>query len=227
MENLLLAQLREALPQGMHVPSEFEALYAWIEANGFYDDADGRRRGYLYPQDQLRQSWSDGKRDGGTEIVFFTDELKNREKTLRYWFCGKDCELAAEIKQRLCVFARSGSDGSMCALWMNDEGETKIVHMGSGSGSTMTCVLAHNGLDFLRLIAIGYDEICWDENFSTPPNSKSSDFIVYPNIEFQQWIEDMFKTTIPQTALELVTPAHMDDENSSDEFLIWVNRIAE
>lgn len=81
MENLLLAQLREALPQGMHVPSEFEVFYAWIEANGFYDDADGRRRGYLYPQDQLRQSWSDGKHDGGTEIVvFFTDELKIAKK---------------------------------------------------------------------------------------------------------------------------------------------------
>ncbi len=37
----------------------------------------------------------------------------------------------------------------------------------------------------------------------------------------------MFKTTIPQTALGLVTPAHMDDENSNDEFLIWINRIAE
>ena len=89
--------------------------------------------------------------------------------------------------------------------------------------------MAHNGLDFLRLIAIGYDEICWDENenFSMPPNREGSDFIVYTNIEFQQWIEDMFKTTIPQTALELVTPAHMGDENSNDEFLIWVNRIAE
>ena len=54
------------------------------------------------------------------EIVFFTDELKNRDKTLRYWFCGKDRELAAEIEQRLCVFARSGSDGSMCVLWRND-----------------------------------------------------------------------------------------------------------
>ena len=82
---------------------------------------------YLYPQDQLRQSRSDGKREGGTEIVFFTDELKNRDKTLRYWFYGKDRELAAEIKQRLCVFARSGSDGSMYALWMNDASETKIV----------------------------------------------------------------------------------------------------
>ena len=62
-----------------------------------------------------------------------------------------------------------------------------------GSGSTMTCVLAHNGLDFLRLIAIGYDEICWDENFGMPPTSEVSDFIVHPNVEFQQWIKDMFK----------------------------------
>lgn len=29
----------------------------------------------------------------------FTDEPKNSDKTLRYWFYGKDCELAAEIKQ--------------------------------------------------------------------------------------------------------------------------------
>ena len=97
--------------------------------------------------------------------------------------------------------------------------------MGSGSGSTMTCVLAHSGLDFLRLLAIGYDEICWDEDFSAPPNS--DDFIVHPNLKFQQWLKDTFKTMIPQTALELVTPAHLDDENPSDEFLIWVNRVAE
>ena len=142
MENLLLAQLHEALPQGMQVPSETQALYAWIEANGFYDDAGGRRRGYLYPQDRLQQSWSDDEREGGTDIVFFTDEPKNRDEELRYWFYGEDRELAAEIKQRLCVFAGSGSEGSMCALWLDDAGETKIVHMGSGSGSTMTCVLA-------------------------------------------------------------------------------------
>ena len=160
------------------------------------------------------------------EIVFFTDELKNRNKALRYWFYGKDRELAAEIKQRLCVFARSGSDGSMCALWMNDASETKIVCIWV-RGSTMACVLSHNGLDFLRLVAIGYDEICWDENFGMPLNSEVSDFIVHSNVEFQQWIKDMFKTTIPQTVLTLVTPAHMDDENSNDEFLIWINRITE
>ena len=70
MENLLLKQLREALPQGMRVPSELETLYAWIEANGFYDDAGGRRRGYLYPQDRLKQSWSDDEREGGRTSRF-------------------------------------------------------------------------------------------------------------------------------------------------------------
>ena len=227
MENLLLKQLREALPQGMRLPSELEVLYAWIEANGFYDDVGGRRRGYLYPQDRLQQSWSDDEREGGTDIVFFTDEPKNRDEELRYWFYGEDRELAAEIKQRLCVFAGSGSEGSMCALWMDDAGETKIVHMGSGSGSTMTCVLTRNGLDFLRLLAIGYDEICWSEAFSSPPNSDEDELFVHPNEPFRRWVRERFKTTIPQTALEVATPADMDDDEPRDEFLIWIRRLWE
>ena len=227
MENLLLKQLREALPQGMRLPSELEVLYAWIEANGFYDDVGGRRRGYLYPQDRLQQSWSDDEREGGTDIVFFTDEPKNRDEELRYWFYGEDRELAAEIKRRLCVFAGSGSEGSMCALWMDDAGETKIVHMGYGSGSTMTCVLTRNGLDFLRLLAIGYDEICWSEAFSSPPNSDEDELFVHPNEPFKQWVRERFKTTIPQTALEIATPADMDDDEPRDEFLIWIRRLWE
>lgn len=34
--------------------------------------------------------------EGGTEIVFFTDELKNRDKMLKHLFYGKDCKLAAD-----------------------------------------------------------------------------------------------------------------------------------
>lgn len=227
MENLLLKQLREALPQGMRVPSEIEALYAWIEANGFYDDVGGRRRGYLYPQDRLQQSWSDNEREGGTDIVFFTDEPESGDLGLSYWFYGKEREIDAEIKNRLCVFASSGSEGSMCALWLDDAGETKIVHMGSGSGSTMTCVLTRNGLDFLRLLAIGYDEICWSEAFSSPPNSDEDELFVHPNEPFRRWVRERFKTTIPQTALEVATPADMDDDEPRDEFLIWIRSLWE
>jgi len=63
-------QLRE-LSQGIYVSIELMALYKWIETNSFYDDVCGCRHGYLYPQDQLRQSWSDSERKDDMEIVFF------------------------------------------------------------------------------------------------------------------------------------------------------------
>ena len=96
--NLLLAQLCEVLPQGMHVPSELEILYEWIEAKGFYDDIYGRRRGYLYPQDQLRQSWSDGKRECGTDFIVNISSLPQRS----------NCDFTYS--------ACSGPDGSMCSM---------------------------------------------------------------------------------------------------------------
>ena len=84
MENLLLKQLCEALPQGMRVPSEIEALYTWIEANGFASDEDGRRRGYLYPQNRLKQSWGEDEREGGTDISFFAGEPESSDLGLSY-----------------------------------------------------------------------------------------------------------------------------------------------
>ena len=57
--------------------------------------------------------------------------------------------------------------------------------MGSGSGSCLSCILADNTVDFLRLLAIGYDEICWEENFHLLPNENSENFIVKPNEIFQ------------------------------------------
>src|SRR6185436_7534340 len=102
----------------------------------------------------------------------------------------------------LCVFAQSGAEGSECALWLSNSGQLKVVHMGSGSGSILSCVLAENFTDFLRLLAIGYDEICWDENFPLPPNENSDDFIVKPNTKFQNWVRESFHVGLPKTALE-------------------------
>jgi hypothetical protein len=59
------------------------------------------------------------------------------------------------IMTRVSVFAKTGADGSTAALWIDDEGRQRIVHMGSGSGSTLTCVLAEDAVDFLRLIPSG------------------------------------------------------------------------
>ena len=217
MPNILLQQLENALPEGMQIPEELRKLYQWIEDNGYYEDRDGVRYGYLYPQDKLRDSWTDDEREGGTDISFYVLKHSDREALLEISY-GKHKE---EVRRRLLPFARSGGDGSECALWLDDEGHTQIVHIGSGSGSVMTCVLGKNGLDFLRLLAIGYDEICWDEYYTLPPNSDKNEMFVHPNTQYQEWVQNTFHTTIPKIGLEVVTPHGMDDEPADDPLLNW------
>ena len=219
MDNKLIDQLKKVLPDGMALPPELILLYQWIEENKLYvDNKEGHRFGFLFSEKELKESWTENERDGGTTIEFLAGGVDN----LKYWFGGEENE---DVKQRLCVFAQSGAEGSECALWLSDSGQLKIVHMGSGSGSMLSCILADNFVDFLRLLAIGYDEICWDENFPYPPNKNREDFIVKPNIKFQKWVKDTFNVKIPEIALEIVKyPATMDDENSEDEFFNWYQK---
>ena len=218
MQNQLMEQLKKVLPKGMQIPKEIEMLYQYIEDNGLYVDRNGYRYGMLYSEEKVKATMTEREREGGTDITFYPGGTEN----LKYWF-GQEYE---ELEQRLCVFAQSGGDGSECALWLNDKGEVKIVHMGSGSGSILTCVLGDNPIDFLRLLAIGYDEICWDEDYPYPPNeSPNSERYVKPNTEFQNWVTQTFGVEIPKTALEIVKhPARMDTESSEDEFFNWIGK---
>lgn len=219
MKNKLINQLQRVIPKQMIVPKELKLLYQWIEDNNlFVDNKNGDRIGFLYPEKELKESWTETGRNGGTQIEFAAGGTEN----LKYWFGGEDNE---ELKSRLCVFAQSGAEGSECALWLNDNNELKVVHMGSGSGSILSCVLADNMTDFIRLLAIGYDEICWDENFPYPPNENDDEFIVKPNIEFQEWVKKTFNVKIPDIGLEVVKyPATMNDKNSEDEFFNWYQK---
>ena len=221
--NILLQQLEKALPEGMQIPEELDKLYQWIEDNGYYSENEGIRYGYLYPQDKLRESWKEEEREGGTDIAFSVLKNIDREEVLEnYYKKHKD-----EVRRRLLVFAQSGADGSECALWLDDEGHTQIVHIGSGSGSMMTCILVKNALDFLRLLAIGYDEICWDEDYPLPPNSNKDNTFVHPNTQYQEWVQNTFHTTIPKIGLEVVTPHNMNDEPITDPFLKWFLEVTE
>ena len=221
--NILLQQLENALPKGMQIPEELRQLYQWIENNGYYSENEGIRYGYLYPQDKLRESWKEEEREGGTDIAFSVLKNIDREEVLEnYYKKHKD-----EVRRRLLVFAQSGADGSECALWLDDEGHTQIVHIGSGSGSIMTCILVKNALDFLRLLAIGYDEICWDEDYPLSPNSNKDNTFVHPNTQYQEWVQNTFHTTIPKIGLEVVTPHNMNDEPITDPFLKWFLEVTE
>jgi hypothetical protein len=218
MENKLIKDLQEVMPNGMEIPEPIKLLYDWIEAKSlFVDTADGRRIGFLYPEKAQRESQTDKGREGGTNIEFAAEGSVN----LRYWFGAEH----PEVNRRLCVFAQTGAEGSMGAFWLDNENEIRIVHLGSGSGSILTCVLADNAVDFLRLLAIGYDEICWDEDFAYPPNADNLDFKVEPNVEFQNWVKSTFKVEIPATALVIVKhPTSIDGEESKDAFFNWCQK---
>lgn len=97
--------------------------------------------------------------------------------------------------------------------------------MGGGSGSIAMCIIAENAIDFMRLLAIGYDEICWLENFPFPPNYLDPEFKVKPNEAFQQWVIDTFNVIIPETGAEIVkNPAEMGDAASEDRFNRWYHK---
>jgi hypothetical protein len=203
----LAKQISEALLPGMVLPAEFTALFKWIESNGFYTDTKAGRIGSLCPE----------HRSEGTRIEFLAEGNVN----VQYWFGRK----RSSVLDRLCVFANTGAEGSNAAFWIDDDGKQCIVHMGSGSGSLLCCVLAETAIDFLRLIAIGYEEICWNQAFAFPPNSPEYDSgtTVRPNRAYQDWVRTTYGVTIPRTALKIVKhPAQMGDKSSPDRFCRWV-----
>lgn len=213
-QSVLGRQIEATLCPGMSVPEPLELLFRWIEAKGYFIDKPDGRLGFLFPEREMKAGWTKTGRPGGTDITFVPEGNVN----LRYWFRTEDPEVMA----RLCVFAQSGGDGSMAAFWLADDGTQKIVHLGSGSGSTTLCVLADEPVDFLRLLAIGYDEICWGDAYSERPNA-AGEFIVAPNVPYAEWIERTFKVTIPDRASAIVKwPLSMDASSSPDPFWRWV-----
>jgi len=201
----------------MALPEPIELLFDWIERNGFAASSKAWPwYGMLYSPDGTQL---------GTEIVFYPDDNEH----LHYWF-GYD---EPEVLNRVCVFARTGGEGSMAAFWLDPVGQQRIVHLGSGSGSVLTCVLADNPIDFLRLLAIGYDELCWDEEYGEPPNARRGLGDPYrsylpPNTAFQEWVRATFEVDIPNTALQIVKHrAHMWTEDCEDSFCRWLKECSD
>jgi hypothetical protein len=217
----LCDQIEHTLPPRMYIPKPLELLFTWIDDNGFFIDRDNRRVGFLYPLEKLKAEWTKTERSGGTHIEFFAEGNAN----VKHYF-GHE---RPEVMNRVCVFAKTGAEGSRAAFWIDDDGKQRIVHLGSGSGSTLVCVLADDPIDLLRLLAIGYDEICWNWHsaFSKPPNADraAGGLFVRPNVEYQTWVTKTFSVTIPQTAAEIVShPSEMGDIESEDAFCQWVEK---
>ena len=197
----LLEDIEKHIPKNLQLPWELKELLIWIEEKGYYKDTSTGKIGFLHdPEIDENGSW-----------VKFHPELNSSDL---YIF---DSEEFAEldVSDRFHIICQTGGDGSIAALWLNDANEQKIVHVGSGSGSGLLCVLAEAPLDFIRLLAIGYDEVSSNEYFEEAPNNPV-------NVEFQDWVQNKFKTTIPKTASEIVkVQSELWDEKSNDDFHSW------
>ena len=136
-----------------------------------------------------------------------------------------------EVNHRLTIFLRTGGDGSWAGLWLDDNGQQRIVHLGSGSGSDMLCVLTDNVQDLLRLLAIGYDELCWPEQFQLTPEEVrekeyGDDEYPPPPLLLRAHVERTLGLSIPARASEVVHDTEsMDALESSDPFWSWLKRV--
>jgi hypothetical protein len=187
------------VPPGFEFGEPLRLLFAWVEEQGFVTvGADGELYGTL---------------GAGTTVVLRGFSAVQTAEYERSW-TGTDRRLG------IWPFVRTGFDGSYGALWADQHGATRIVHLGSGSGSLMTCVLAEDPVDFLRLMAIGYDELAWPEEWTEPPEPQLD------NLPYQEWVCSTFGVSIPRTAIELVPhPAEMGDESTSDPFCQLINTL--
>ena len=144
-------QMGDRLPPDMALPPEFRALFEWIEGNGFTMPSGA------YPGDNLGLLGSpdDLQSERVIAVLFRVATRDQAREHGESWFGSA----APNIEDRLVPFARTGGDGSHAAFWLDDDRRQHIVHLGSEG---LVCLLGQTPLDFLRLIAIGYDEIIGD-----------------------------------------------------------------
>lgn len=212
----LKQEIASSLPGILKLPEEFAAAIDWIESVGAVGTfkSSGKPYGMLDPAFLTEP--------GGSLVSFQPMDADHA----MYWTGNKD----KAVTDRLGPIVRTGGDGSYAALWLDDAGQQQIVHMGSGSGSVMTGVMVRTPVDFLRLLAIGYEELCWPEALGEPPAAMDEDEeeetagLVKP-VRFAQWVASTYGVTIPATALEIMLPPSHMDKPSDDPFCVWMDRI--
>lgn len=209
-------KLIASFPQEMMVPEALIAWFRWLDQMDLYRNFDGEG----YPL-----AWIDPACQNSSMYAVPVDT-----DLAKIWTQTSTDPLA---HLRLAPFFRLGGDGTYAALWRDDEGMSQIVVLGSGSGSTLCGVLTRDAVDFLRLIAIGYDELSFPEVFDRTPQEMfaemeqelgedDTDLPPAQPLALRAWVELTFGATVPERARDIVGEvADMDAIHSNDPFWQW------
>ncbi len=203
-----------SLPPGMELPQAFVTTIDWLDANNFVRDGS---MAFVKPADAQLTS----------ETGFKPVDPGHVEA----WLGTEDKAFA----ERLAPIIPTGGEGSYAALWRRDDGGLSIVHMGSGSGSVLMATLTDNPVDMLRLMAIGYGELCWPEYFGITPEEEHANLVAAvgaenvppysPPTQFRHFISKTFDVTIPRTASEIL--GDLENAPPDDPFTLWLASIPE
>lgn len=134
-------------------------------------------------------------------------ELRADDGEAIYWWFRSH---AAD--DRLAQFG-AGGDGSLYCIWKQADGREPVVHLGSEGDALL--VLASSMREFVALLAIGYEEIGFDD-LSAPPDDDES-----INVEFQNWVSDTLGVDIPKSGQAIVDRAR----NNHDDFPAFVTSV--
>lgn len=221
----LLIDLRsefKKLKNDIKIPQEIELLYKWIENNGLVEARDSlieTPKGMVGDPTVYQYGRINVDYEFYPDITFTTSV----QSGLNYWFDLP--EITDEISSRLVPFAESGFDGSRLAFWLDDNNELRFVHMGSGSGSMLCCVIANDAREFLSLLSLGYGQLGDVYDFSLSPEDLADGEEIKINYSFVDWVEKTFGIKRPPNAADIIkeTP-EIGDENTGDLFCLWCNK---
>jgi hypothetical protein len=127
---------------------------------------------------------------------------------------GGDFELFADDGEAITNWSRvpnlqpyfvqfgSTGNGSMIGIWQPEAGKQTYIHLSADEG--WGTELADNFVDFLRLLAIGYEHLGYFSEHTIQELNKlaeNEDLNQGFNPQFKAWVESEFKTTVPTTNL--------------------------
>lgn len=202
----LRKQLTKDMPPQFTMPEEFLTLADWIQEKGYTWGNIGRIA------------------EPGTHI---TDD------PALFFGGNNEHNYPEETPKRLYPVGYTGGEGSTFCLWLDDEGNQHVVHMGSGSGSVLNAVFP-NPISVLRLLAVGYFTPAFNDGWADEPNYEEWDSTKEETDEalapYRQWLQETWGQETPRTGLEAlgltdadskIIDGWLDDGPEGDAFDQW------